>query len=371
MNLVDSNEAFFYVDQSMDGVWFRIFNYRLASYTDFLNPDALECRGHTFQISQEGSSAIPVRVASWCFNKFFNLYENPFTMDLDLSTIDEIAVKEDGSMISSYMIKDQLYLKTKGSLHSDQAVAAMEWINRPENVEFKKEIVGAERLGYTVIMEYVAPDNRIVLGYENKDLRVLGIRSNIDGSYVPYNDIDLDVFPEIAQRWTSHVDVDKVSMTKEEFIASVPDMKEDIEGFVVTLSSGLRFKVKTKKYLALHHTKDSINSPRRLFEAVLEEATDDMRSLFHDDKIAIKTIEDMELFVDKEYNHMVNSVERFYETNKHLERKDYAILGQQELPRMYFGLAMSKFIGKEVDYKSFMKKNWKNYGIKDKDEKLE
>ena len=61
---------------------------------------------------------------------------------------------------------------------------------------------------------------------------------------------------------------------------------QNIEGYVIRLASGQRVKIKTAWYLALHHTKDSINSPRRLFEAVLEEATDDMRSLFYDDKLA-------------------------------------------------------------------------------------
>lgn len=93
-----------------------------------------------------------------------------------------------------------------------------------------------------------------------------------------------------------------------------------------------------------------------------------MRTLFHDDKLAIKMIEEMEVFVEGKYNHMVDVVERFYERNKHMERKEFAILGQEELERSHFGLAMMKYTGKEVDYKGFMKKNWKNYGLKDREE---
>lgn len=62
---------------------------------------------------------------------------------------------------------------------------------------------------------------------------------------------------------------------------------------------------------------------------------------------------------------MVDVVERFYEANKHLDRKDYAILGQNELDRMYFGLAMNKYSGKEFSYKDFLKKKWKDLGLKD------
>lgn len=169
---------------------------------------------------------------------------------------------------------------------------------------------------------------------------------------------------------------DGEQMTVEElkikFVQTIPHLKEVngqmIEGFVIRLASGQRVKIKTLKYLALHHTKESINSPRRLFEAVLEEATDDMRTMFRDDEVAIKMIEEMESFVEKKYNHMVDTVERFYEHNKSLDRKSYAILGQKELERSFFGLAMQKYLGKDVDYKTFMKKQWKYYGLKDRKE---
>lgn len=365
MDLVQSNEAFYFSDVDVDDVWYRIFNYRLASYTDFCQPGALECRGITFEMV-EPFDPTPVRLASIPFEKFFNLYENPFTMDLDLSTVREIADKADGSLITSYMHKGDLRLKTKGSLTSDQAIAAMGWLYMPEQEEFLKEIVGAERLGYTVIMEWVAPDNRIVLGYETPELRVLGVRSREDGSYVDYRDVDIYVFPQITFRWTKLEPVEDPV----EFVKKIPDM-QNIEGYVLLLESGQRVKVKTTWYLALHHTKDSINSPRRLFEAVLEEATDDMRSLFHDDKVAIQMIEDMEHFVDEKYNHMVDQVERFYERNKHMTQKDYAILGQKELDRMFFGLAMNKYVGKSVNYKEFLKKQWKKLGLKDREEENE
>jgi hypothetical protein len=75
----------------------------------------------------------------------------------------------------------------------------------------------------------------------------------------------------------------------------------------------------------------------------------------------------MELFVEGKYNHLVDTVERFYERNKHMERKDYAILGQKELEKMHFGLAMSKYTGKPVNYKEFMAKKWKEFGLKDEE----
>jgi hypothetical protein len=123
--------------------------------------------------------------------------------------------------------------------------------------------------------------------------------------------------------------------------------------------------------MSLHHTKDSINNPRRLFEAVLDEGVDDLRAMFFEDKLAIKLIDEMTEKVDKIYNHMVALVEKFYEDNKSLERKDYAIKGQAELDRLYFGLAMTKYLQKPVDYKGFLKSKYKEFGIRDEEPQLE
>lgn len=363
MALVQSSEAFYFVDQENEGEFYRIFLYRLASYTDFCQPSALECRGITFQIEGEGYDALPSRLAAMPMEKFFNLYENPFTMDLDLTQIDMIEDKADGSLISTYLLEmsGELRLKTKGSLASDQAIAAMNWLsNHPE---FEGELRHLADYEFTVNMEWVAPNNRIVLGYPEAELRVLNIRNMTTGEYVDRNAVDPALYPEIFDRWTERFETDDPVS----FVAGIPDM-QGIEGFVVRLKSGQRVKVKTTWYMALHHTKDNINSPRRLFEAVLEEATDDMKSLFHEDPVAIQTIEAMERFVEEKYNHMVDVVERFYERNKHLERKEYAILGQEELAgTMFFGLAMNKYVGKPTNYKEFLKGKWKQLGLKDVD----
>lgn len=361
MNLVEANEAFYYKDFVKDARTYRIFNYRLASYTDFLEDGALECRGIMFDVTDD------IRLVSRPMEKFFNLYENPLTMNLDLTYTVDVELKADGSLISTYIHNDQLMLKSKGSLESDQAIAAMNFLNLSENNHFKQELFLIASLGNTINMEWCAPDNRIVLPYMEPQLTVLNIRNNNTGRYVDKHHIKQHADPawrEVVARWIDDVDFQQVGAI--EFVNSIPSM-EGVEGYIVRLESGQRVKIKTEWYLVQHRAKDSINSPRRLFEAVLEEATDDLRSLFHDDPLVIQMIEDMELKVDGIYNHVVDQVERFYERNKEMERKDYAILGQKELDKRIFGLAMSKYLGKDVDYKAFMKKNYRQFGIKDED----
>ena len=362
MNLVEKSEAFYYKDFPKDDRVYRIFNYRLASYTEFLEPDAMECRGHMFDVTDEPF------IVSYPMEKFFNLYENPMTMDLDLTTVTDVEMKADGSLISTYLHNNKLYLKTKGSLESDQAIAAMKYLDLPENENFKTELTIMALLDNTINMEWCAPDNRIVISYPKAHLTVLNIRHNRNGYYIDKetlcNHAD-PVFTETVKRWTASFVTTPVEYHSiVEFVADIPN-KEGIEGFVVRLESGLRVKIKTEWYLVQHRAKDSINSPRRLFEACIEETTDDLRSLFHDDPVVIAMITEMETFAEGVYNHTVDQVERFYERNKDLERKEYAILGQEELDKKIFGLAMSKYLERPVDYKAFLRKHYKSFGVAD------
>jgi T4 RnlA family RNA ligase len=358
-NVVDS-EAFFFADRELDGLTYRIFNYRLASYTEFLRPSALECRGHMFELDNCGN---PICLSSLPMEKFFNLNENPLTMDLDLSTVDMIELKADGSLISTYLHNGDLRLKTKGSIDSDQCVAAMAYLEQPKHAKFKSALTKLAIAQCTVNMEWCAPDNRIVLSYMEPELTVLNIRYNLTGDYYNAFDAAFDNHDTIETIRAHHIPrLKKLEPIK--FVAGIPEML-NIEGYIVRLATGQRVKIKTLWYLVQHRAKDSINSDRRLYETVLAEATDDLRSLFHDDALVIKRIGTMEHFVEQKYNHLVDTVERYYERNNQLSQKEYAILGLQELDPQAFGLAMMKFNNKPFDYKEFMIKRWRDFGVTD------
>jgi T4 RnlA family RNA ligase len=287
----------------------------------------------------------------------------PFTNTIELSTIVEVLDKMDGSLIStmdtSGADSTEFWLKSKGSLSSTQAVESNVLIRTPKYAELYQFCVRCVDDGLTVIMEYTGPSNRIVLSYDDHGLTVLAVRDNESGVYVPLETY-ADSYPNVPFVKNHVTDIDDV----EAFALSVDDMV-DIEGYVFQLASGHRFKVKTEYYKVLHHIKDSINSQRRLFEAVVYETSDDVKASFFDDPIAIALIEDMEEKVFGIYNHMVEVVESYHRNNKHMNQKDYAIKGQQELNKIHFGLAMSKYIGREVDYKATMVKRRKDYGIMD------
>jgi T4 RnlA family RNA ligase len=369
MRLTDKVEAFYYVDQELDNRHYRIFLYRLASYTEFLNPGAMDARGTMFELLPQGK----LRLACRPFKKFFNLNENPFTMGLDFSEnkIEYITEKLDGSLVSTFMhYRDdgsfEMRFKTKGTMFSEQALAARSFLDESKNVTFKDSLEITTQAGFTVNMEYTAPDNRIVLGYQEPGLTVLGVNKNDSGFSLSYQ-LSSVCFPK-------HMVPNYLAEAKQRGITSyLLDVKNKsgVEGVVIKFHDGLMVKVKADEYVALHLAKDGIHAPRRLYEAIVREAGDDLRQLFVNDPWVLARIKEMEEKVLKLMNETIHTVETFHVDNKHLTRKEYAIKGQQELDKRYFPLAMAKFLGQEIDYKGFLIKHYKEFGIKDEKETVE
>lgn len=362
-HLASTNDAFLRFDYTRfheelgHSVEYVVFSYRIASYTDFLNDGALESRGIMFF-----NNGDEYKIVSRTPQKFFNINENPFTMDLnfDEDPIVESLIKEDGSLISTYSITGKdVYCKSKQSVNSEQAVLAGELLNA--DADLLSRVITAESDGYTVHLEYCAPSNRVVISYDRPQLIVIMARHKRTGEYMSHEEI-------VARFGKYAVESDPALSEYDnqyEYIESVKRRKNGTEGVVCRTKSGLFFKVKTDWYASLHHIKDSISSPRRLFEAVLDEGIDDVRSWFADDLILMKEIDLMEDKVKGILHDVQTSVDGFYATNKHLDRKDFAILGQQELDRHQFGLAMMKYSGKEVDYVASIRKNYKIFGVSD------
>lgn len=365
VNLTQTNDAFSYKDfVSIGGGKFRVFSYRLASYTDFRQPSALESRGIMFEIDEAGDM---VRLASRPPAKFFNAYENPYTM-YDLSTLSsEIAIamnKLDGSIISTFMDNDyKVRTKSQTSLYSEHAINANAIIEKDKVLQ--NEVNYAEVFGFTVNFEYTSPEYRIVLPYQKDELTVLNVRNRSTGELIVGD--RLKEFSEVLYSYSVFAkckdinDSFPMKSTLKESINAVYEMT-GIEGFVLVLNDGRMCKVKTDWYCSLHYNKDSINVSSRLFEAVLNAGTDDLKQMFSTDEYCLKKIEKMEQLVFLCYNKLVHDTEKFYEENKHLERKEYALKVQKELPNELGipGIVFNLYNNKVVNYKDIMLKYMKD-----------
>lgn len=148
MELIEKNEAFFFKDFNLHDKTYRIMNYRLASWSLFQEPGAMNCRGIMYDVTDPHN----VKLVSLPPEKFFNYEEGG--VDHTKGKLGDKMVKMDGSLISTYLHNGEMFFKSKASLFSSQALDAMKFLNKDENLEFKKELESLVNRGFTVNLEY-------------------------------------------------------------------------------------------------------------------------------------------------------------------------------------------------------------------------
>lgn len=320
----DDNNTFFFVDttSSMQSK-FRIFSYYIASYSEWLKPDALECRGIMFELDDNNN---PIRIAARPPKKFFNLFENPFTEDIKDDQVGLAFKKEDGSLISSFIDKGEVFLKSKGSLFSQQVLDAQKWLYDERRKPLLECLKWYAENGITINMEWVSPDNRIVLTYEEPRLIILNARNNITGEYIDLEDLVKD--QTINQYMVDNHPFETIN----ELIEEVQELK-DQEGYVVYDSKGAEpvFKIKCPWYVHLHSVKSSVSSDKNLWEAVAEGVSDDIKALFETDKVSLDRIAKFESIYKKQFSFVYKTAIGIYNKLRGNSRKDYAIESQSIL----------------------------------------
>jgi len=341
-NLVDTNENFIKSVQVYKDYELTSFNYRLASYSDFLLPNALEARGKTFIKDKEGN----IELFCTNFEKFFNYEENPFTDKLLVSKLTPISITEkvDGSLITVGMLPDgEILAKTKSTIESEQSKRATEIINNSK--EFKDFCTYWINQGYTPLMEYVAPTNQIVLFYPEEKLVLLALRNMFTGEYHSVHDLGGCPF-EIVKEYN-------ISL---EDVAKLQETASGREGFVIVFDNGQRIYLLLDVYVRKHRVKDSISNKKHLSELILSNGLDDVLPLFKEDKDLLKYLEEFRVKLVVLYNELIQEIDNFYATNKNLPRKDYAIKATSELNNK-MSLAMNLYVGRESGIADFLIKN--------------
>lgn len=367
LDLVNNSEKkeFTYVDQKLDDKTYRIFTYRLASWSTFQdNPVALECRGIMYDISDEDDVILVCRPQQ----KFFNVSEG--SVEHNPHDLFYVYEKLDGSLMSTFIHKGELRLKSKGSIKSMHCIKAMEWLDKPENESLKRNLLELTHAGNTINLEWIGPDNRIVVGYDNNELVYLNERNiktgiiswPVDGRL--YNKINrAREFPELwSDLW------DDFENTKEQLYNETTG-----EGYVLVFGNPMDnycIKLKNHKYCSIHRIRDSIVYPESLCELVIKGETDDLYDIFKEDEKSVQLIKDMEDKIIPEYNKFVSEIEDFHNDNKELSRKDFAIKGTNELSKPQFVCAMNLFIGREFSFTDYAIRNMRTiFNVKNPSEK--
>lgn len=229
-----------------------LYNYtEKATYDRIWTPETRACRGLVTEATTDRIIARP-------FEKFSNIDESGFpesALDALLARPGpvEITDKLDGSMIVMWHYANEWHCSTRGSFTSTQALAARRWLDAFDLRNWPTD--------YTFIAEWCAPDNRVVLKYEQPELRLIGVRE-YDGHDARYAELcawgevlGLPVVPVVTD-----CDLETL-VTRRVFTTGV-------EGWVARWPDGYRVKIKTEDYLRLHRLISGF-SPSRVRDLML------------------------------------------------------------------------------------------------------
>jgi len=335
IDIINSNPGFVMKEEIIHGIPIVSFTYRLALIDDFkAYRGARNLRGITFRGDTKELIALPL-------HKFWNLNENEYTQ-LDViknKKILRVTEKYDGSLVYFFMLGSRLYCKTKFNSAADQAYWAMNIVECDPTL--KNSIIKLIKNNYTPIFELISPRNQVVIPYTDEKLKYICARSMVDGTY-DFNYIEgCDLVGEFCLD-----DVNNIINTVKNFYGH--------EGFVVVFDDQDMVKVKNEEYLKLHKIKSNILNENTVARLALDEELDDIKnSLFSAELDILEYVCNLEKKVFNSYNNFIRNAQKFYELNKNLTRKDYAIKAQNELDRTSFGLSMELYVNGTINEDKF------------------
>lgn len=226
--LVKNTEVFYCTKRNVNGFEVELYDYRLASFGDFVNNNAFELRGLCF-VNNNGTWERNILM-----NKFFNMNEsqinyyiftdkevnnvvfdgpdthtdfNKFNSDskkykkekyvkaswmledIKHKKITRVQEKLDGSVISFIKFPNGSFVaKSKMSFESEHAKLAQDIFNSNPKIEGLVKRLNAE--GLVGIFEICSPFLQIVLPYNETELKLIQIRNNETGVYLNNNEMN-------------------------------------------------------------------------------------------------------------------------------------------------------------------------------------
>jgi RNA ligase len=227
---------------------YTIYNYtEKAQYSHAWTPETRVCRG--LILDDDGN------VVARPFEKFFNLGETEETQAANLpADAFEVTDNLDGSLGILYRTRDGYAIATRGSFDGEQATWATEYLRTHHNLTGLPPKT-------TLLFEIIYPANRVVLDYGARaELVLIGAR-HFDGYDYAHAEL-----VEIAERWHLPV-VSLIDIQDAAALAELAATTKGIEGWVLRFPTGLRVKVKTTDYLAIHRARFGL-TPARIHEAL-------------------------------------------------------------------------------------------------------
>jgi RNA ligase len=254
------------------------------------------------------------------FHKFFNVGEREHTQPhlLDFTAAHMIMDKLDGSMIHPAQLRDgSVRFMTRMGI-TDTALLA----ERHASTELLAALAAFLADDITPIFEFTAPDNRIVVKYEESALTLLALRHTISGAYLDRAEVEaaaraLNV--GAVRLWDPHDDL----------IETVRALK-GAEGVVVRFADGLWVKIKGEEYALMHKAKDAISREKNVLAVLLDGVTYYLRPLLiEEDRVRF---DEYERKLNAAMLRAADEVERAVAAGAGLDQKTFATEHLREAP---------------------------------------
>lgn len=323
-NLCQYKDSPFYETKLViDGYTVSLFNYRLATNSDFQKSFAKELRGICFVFNQDET----LFKRYILLQKFFNLNQTEESLLQNIKEYKLVAInnKEDGSLATFIKLPNGRVLgKSKMGFDNDQAKGITNLYL--ENKNIKNLVDFCLDNDIVPVFEYVSPFNRIVLKYQNEELILLRLRDNNSGKYLDLNPF-LNRFKDIK-----FAKFENNYSSIEEMVNDVV-VQEDKEGVVVHCldnnQNDFMFKVKTIWYNIRHKLfSEDIHRENILIEYILNDNIDDILSQLSVEDVELRNrIDAISIVVKQEINLLVNQIDLLYNDFLDLnsDRKEFAL----------------------------------------------
>jgi RNA ligase len=306
---------------------YTIIDYVYTMDDTFAHPVARECRGLKFD--RDG------KIIARPFHKFFNLGEKEQPDQIDWSLPHVVFDKLDGSMVHPAIVNGQLVFMTRMGI-TPQSQAAQKYAS---TALLKLSTVMIER-GITPMFEFTSPENRIVVAYEKPELTLLAGREIINGQYLTSNELTA-----IGKEFGVQVVRNMGNIGDIRTFMETTRHEDGIEGYVIAFEDGYRIKLKTDGYVLRHKALAGLKLEKNVIELVAARAVDDVIPLLKPEiAVHLRTYEAKLLSEAAQY---ASSITAFIDSNREIERKDFAAKTMKEWDSRLRGVVFAALDGRD------------------------
>jgi uncharacterized protein YktA (UPF0223 family) len=198
-------------------------------------------------------------IVSAGFPKFFNYGESQYSEPIDeifrhaiVNQNPDLVFthKYDGTLIIRSVVNDEIIMRTRGTL------SGREYGEAAKRIAASKypQLLDPDYFpNISLLFEYIGPENRIVVSYDEADLVLIGAIKHDNLEPLTWTELNqIDDALRLAETYSlSNKSLEEIN----NFLIQYPEL---IEGLVVRIGDSFT-KIKTEDYLRLHRLKSDIN----------------------------------------------------------------------------------------------------------------